>query len=118
MDTKAENITANGREWTRRQEQPQIDQPSRKAMAGKLQINAAKMESLRFASGSSDWFWGRSESAHSLPLLVASTQMTALQKSITGRASMNSDRSPHYPRQSAFICGLFPSSRPFAHIRG
>jgi len=50
--------------------------------------------------------------------MAAPNEITGVQKSITGRATMKSDRNPHYLRQSAFICGLdlvfWAYSRSFA----
>jgi len=39
--------------------------------------------------------------------MAAPNEITGVQKSIAGRATMKSDRGPHYLRKSAFICGLF-----------
>jgi hypothetical protein len=97
MDTKAENITANGREWIRLRKAYGATGSEDKNNRRGTQINADKVS--------------RSVCLRK-PLLVkgdlsmaAPNEITGVQKSITGRATMKSDRGPHYLRKSAFICG-------------
>src|SRR5260370_15393082 len=87
MDTKAETITANGREDknNRRWTQINADKVSRSVCLRKLLLVKGDLS------------------------MAAPNEITGVQKSITGRAPMKSDRGPHYLRKSAVRFSLCSS---------